>query len=96
MTEAVCAFASAGGTKFLIRTIMTKDGLNKHLEPQGLRLTLDEMYFYDTGKYGFDAYFEYFNVKKNYWGVLHSLGRFSKESSAIGAAVEWLRINKYI
>ena len=75
---------------------MTKDRINQLIEQKGLKLAIDRMYSYDTDSYKWVAYIEYLNSKRNYWGVLHSLGTFAEERSAVSSAAHWLIINKYL
>ena len=69
---------------------MTLTELNGRLNPIGLHLNIDT---YATGTY--EAWFSYWNAKRQKWGILHVLGRFSAQRRAIDAALNFLRINKY-
>lgn len=72
--------------------------LNEKLHERkcNVKVALEKCYNYDTDKMTFVAYLEYYNSKRNYWGVLHNLGRFKTENEALEAAKKKLHIDNYL
>lgn len=73
---------------------MTLERLNERLNKINLNLRVDKRVSYDNGKVSYDTWLEYWNPKRNQWGILHTLGYFTTMEVAISKTIEFLEINK--
>lgn len=60
-----------------------------------MRVIIDKMYMYDEDCNKYDAYIEYYCTRRNKWGILHVLGKFSSEKKALDSAIDFLHLNHY-
>ena len=74
------------------------DKINEKLRSRkcNIRVVVNKIYNYDTGRTLFDAWLEYFNTRRNSWGILHQLGKFNAKSDAIEAVKNKLHIDNYL
>lgn len=75
---------------------MTIVTINERISKHGLKLVVQRVYSYDTDSHKYDAYIEYYNSKREKWGILHILGKYGSEAAALDAAKNYLRINNYL